>query len=153
MFIQTPNLSPHHHLFLLVTISLFSVSVGLFLSCKLVYLFLFFFFYSRSHVQSVVSDFMTPWTVACQVLLSGDSPGKNTGVGCHALLQWLFLTQRSNLGLLHCRQILYYLSHQGSPLSSYNLLESGLYLSFPAMSRYHQGLATKYKLCNLCYTN
>ena len=47
----------------------------------------------------------------------GDSPGKNTGVGCHALLQGVFLTQGSNLGLLHCRQrrILYHLSHQGKP--------------------------------------
>ena len=31
----------------------------------------------------------------------GDSPGKNTGVGCHALLQGIFLTQRSNPHLLH----------------------------------------------------
>ena len=45
----------------------------------------------------------------------GDSPGKNTGVGCHALLQGTFLTQGSNPGLLHCRRILYRLSHQGSP--------------------------------------
>ena len=44
----------------------------------------------------------------------GDSPGKNTGVGCHALLQGNFPTQESNPGLLHCRQILYYLSYQGS---------------------------------------
>ena len=36
------------------------------------------------------------------------SPGKNTGVGCHSLLQGIFLTQGSNLGLLHCRQILYH---------------------------------------------
>jgi len=35
-------------------------------------------------------------------------------VGGHALLQGIFLTQGSNLGLLNCRQILYYLSHQGS---------------------------------------
>ena len=33
----------------------------------------------------------------------GDSPGKNTGVGCHALLQGIFPTQGSNPGLLHCR--------------------------------------------------
>ena len=33
----------------------------------------------------------------------GDSPGKNTGVGCHALLQGIFPTQESNPGLLHCR--------------------------------------------------
>ena len=43
----------------------------------------------------------------------GDSPGKNTGVGCHAILQGIFLTQGSNPGLPHFRQILYHLSHQG----------------------------------------
>ena len=43
-----------------------------------------------------------------------DSPGKNTGVGCHALLQGIFPTQGSSPALLHCRQILYCLSHQGS---------------------------------------
>ena len=36
-----------------------------------------------------------------------NSPGKNAGVSCHALLQEIFLTQESNLGLLHCRHILY----------------------------------------------
>ena len=46
----------------------------------------------------------------------GDSPGKNTRVGCHALLQGSFPTQGSNSGLLHCRWILYHLSHQGSPI-------------------------------------
>ena len=46
----------------------------------------------------------------------GDSPGKNTGVGCHALLQRIFPTQGLNPGLLHCRRILYQLSYQGSPL-------------------------------------
>ena len=44
-----------------------------------------------------------------------DSPGKNTGVGCHALLQGIFSALGSNPGLLHCRQILYHLSYQGSP--------------------------------------
>ena len=42
-------------------------------------------------------------------------PGKNTAVDCHALLREIFLTQGSNLGLPHCRQILYHLSHQRSP--------------------------------------
>ena len=42
----------------------------------------------------------------------GDSPGKNTGMSCHALLQGIFPTQGLNLGLPHCRQIL---SHWGSP--------------------------------------
>ena len=36
-------------------------------------------------------------------------------MGCHALLQGIFPTQGSNPGLLHCRGILYHLSHQGSP--------------------------------------
>ena len=45
----------------------------------------------------------------------GDSPGKNTGVGCHVLLQRIFPTQGLKPGLLRCRQILYHLSHQGSP--------------------------------------
>ena len=44
-----------------------------------------------------------------------DSPSKNTGVGCHALLQGIFPTQRLNPGLPHFREILYHLSHQGSP--------------------------------------
>ena len=45
----------------------------------------------------------------------GDSLGKNTRVSCHALLQGIFQTQELNPGLSHCRQILYHLSHQGSP--------------------------------------
>ena len=45
-----------------------------------------------------------------------NSPGQNTGVGCHALLQGIFPTQGSNTGLPHCRQVLYQLRHQGSPL-------------------------------------
>ena len=44
-----------------------------------------------------------------------DSPGKNTRVDFHALLQEIFPTQGSNPGLLHCRVILYHLSHQGNP--------------------------------------
>ena len=51
----------------------------------------------------------TPGTVALQAPLS------NTRVDCHALLQSIFLTQGLNLDLPHCRQILYRLSHQGSP--------------------------------------
>ena len=49
--------------------------------------------------------FLCPW----------DSPGKNTWVVCHSFLQGIFLTQGSNPGLPHCKQTLYYLSHQGSP--------------------------------------
>ena len=45
-----------------------------------------------------------------------NSPGRNTGVGCHFLLQGIFLTQEWNPGLPHCKQSLYHLSHKGSPI-------------------------------------
>ena len=64
---------------------------------------------------SRVQLFATPW-----LLSPWDFPGKSNGVGCHFLLQGIFPTQRSNLGLLHCRQTLYPLSHQGSPLRREN---------------------------------
>ena len=51
----------------------------------------------------------------------GDSPGKNTGVGCHALLQGIFPTQGFHRDLLHCRWILYSLSQQGSPIASWQI--------------------------------
>ena len=62
--------------------------------------------------HSVVSDSLRPhglWPAG--LLCPWDSPGKNTGVGCHSLLQRIFPTQGSNPGLLHCRQILYRLSY------------------------------------------
>ena len=49
------------------------------------------------------------------ILCPWNFPGKNTGVGSHSPLQGIFPTQRSNSDLLHCRQILYHLHHQGSP--------------------------------------
>ena len=49
------------------------------------------------------------------LLYPWNSPGKNTGVGCHFLLQGIFLIQGSNPGLLHCRQMLYPRSHKRSP--------------------------------------
>ena len=64
---------------------------------------------SESVSRSVVS-FATPWTVAPRLLCPWDFPGKNTGVGCHFLLQGIFPTRGSNPGLLHCRQILYHIS-------------------------------------------
>ena len=53
--------------------------------------------------------FVTLWTIA-RLLLPWDSPSKNIGVGCHALLHGIFPTQRSNpclLRFLHCRWFLY----------------------------------------------
>ena len=49
-----------------------------------------------------------------RLLCQWNSPGKNTGVGCHFLLQGIFLTQELNPGLLHWRQMLYRLSYEGS---------------------------------------
>ena len=56
--------------------------------------------------------------------LPAEPPGKpkNTGVGSSLLLQWIFPTQESNQGLLHCRWILYQLRYQGSP-HFYNILK------------------------------
>ena len=74
----------------------------------------FFFFccsISSSECCSVVSNSLqhhglySPW----------NSPGKNTGMSCHALLQGIFPTQGSKPGHLHCKWILYCLSHQRSP--------------------------------------
>ena len=45
---------------------------------------------------------------------SWNSPGQNTGVGSLSLPQRIFLTQESERGLLHCKQIVYQLSYQGS---------------------------------------
>ena len=66
--------------------------------------------------HSVMSNSLWPHGLYPTRLFSPwNSPGKNTGVGCHTLSQGIFLTQEgSNLGLLHCRRILYRLSHQGS---------------------------------------
>ena len=65
--------------------------------------------------RSVVSDSLWPHGLGpARLLCPWNSPGKNTGVCCHALLQGIFPTQGSNLGLLLCRQILYRLSHQHS---------------------------------------
>ena len=55
------------------------------------------------------------WLQPAMLLCPWDSPGKNTGVACHALLQGIFQTQSSNWGLLHYSWILYQLSYQESP--------------------------------------
>ena len=55
------------------------------------------------------------------ILLSSSVQGilqTDTGVSCHSFCQGIFLTQGSNLGLLHCRQILYCLSLKGIPIGS-----------------------------------
>ena len=76
--------------------------------------------------------FATPRTVAHQATVSSvhgiptrllcpwDSPGKDTGVGCRSLLQGIFPTLGSNPGLLHCRQLLYHLSHREAQNFTYS---------------------------------
>ena len=71
---------------------------------------------SESVSHSVVSDSLWPHGLQPTGLLCPwNSPGENTRVGNHSVLQVIFLTKGSNPGLLHCRQILYRQSHQGSP--------------------------------------
>ena len=74
----------------------------------------------KPHIEHVceslsrVLRFVTHGLQPTRLLYPWNSPGKNTGVDCCSLLQGIFLTQGSNPDLLHCRQILYCLSHQGS---------------------------------------
>ena len=58
-----------------------------------------------------MSDSLQPYIAQPGSAVHGDSPGKNTGVGSHSLLQGIFSTQGMNPGLLHCRWVLYRLSH------------------------------------------
>jgi len=70
------------------------------------------------NVLSRVWLFATLWTVACQATLTMRFFRKNTGVGCHFLLQRIFSTQGSNphlLCLLHCRRILYHCATWEAP--------------------------------------
>ena len=74
---------------------------------------------SVSH--SVVSNslqlhglYHTPPPPPPRLLCPWNSPGKNTGVGCHSLLQGIFLAQGWNPGLLSCRHILYHWNYQGN---------------------------------------
>ena len=98
---------------------------------------------SESERHSVVSSCLwphglySPW----------NSPGQNTGVASLSLLQLIFPTQGSNSGLLHCRQILYQLSHKGSPRT----LEWGAY---PFSSRSSQPRRTRVScIAGIFFTN
>ena len=66
--------------------------------------------WSKSH--SVMSDSLQPHGLH----IPWNFPGQNTGVGSLSLLQGIFPIQGSNPGLPHCKQILYQLSHKGSPM-------------------------------------
>ena len=79
-----------------------------------------------------------------------NSPGQNTGVGSHSLLQGIFPTQGLNPALLHCRRILYQLSHKGSLTTGVGSL-SLLQQVFPTQEL-NQGLPhCRQILCQLSY--
>ena len=66
--------------------------------------------------RSVISDSWQPEGLQpARLLCPQGFSSKNTGVGCHALFQGIFPTKGWNPDLLHCRRILYWLSHQGRP--------------------------------------
>ena len=70
---------------------------------------------SENVSHSLVSHSFWPYELEpARLLCSQNFPGKNIGVGCHSFLRGIFLTQGMSLCLLHWRQILYLLSHQGS---------------------------------------
>ena len=81
----------------------------------------------------------------------GDSPGKESGEGCHFLLQGIFSTQGSNLGLLHCAWILYHVSYQGSPQFS-SVAQSCPTLCDP-MNRSTPGLPVHHQLLEFTQTH
>ena len=89
--------------------------------------------WKRQWGRSVVSDSLRPHGLQpTRLLCPWDFPGKTTGADCHFLLQGVFPTQGSNPGLPHRRQMLYRLSHQGSPRS--NAIMQNRYFSELSMS-------------------
>ena len=86
----------------------------------------------------------TPWTVACKAPPSMGIFRQENWSGLPFLLHGIFLTQGSNLGLPHCRQMLYHLSHQGSPLfyksSHYSESITIVWLNFPFLKLLINGI-------------
>ena len=99
--------------------------------------------------RSVVSDSLRPHGLQpTRLFRLWDSPGKNTGVGCHFLLQGIFPTQGLNLGLLcllDCKRILYLLSYQGSMLNTV----SRNYYIIQTFSGFPGGSDGKASACNV----
>ena len=85
---------------------------GLFYFLLVICCFLSLSAFSVSVSRSVMPDSLRPHGLQpTRLLCPWDFPGKDTGVGCHFLLQGIFPTQGSNPGILHCRQIHYWLSY------------------------------------------
>ena len=103
---------------------------------------------SESEIRSVLSDSLRP-----QGLYSPwNSPGQNTGVGSCSLPQGVFSTQESNPGLLHCKKILYHLSHQGSPENKESACNVGDLDSIPGLGSF-PGEGNSYPLQYSCLEN
>ena len=86
-----------------------------------VYVHLFCTKYVCSVRHPVMSNCLQAhWLYPVRFLCLWNSPGENSGVGCHSILQGIVPTLGSNPSLLHCRQILYHLSHQGKSQSVCN---------------------------------
>ena len=89
----------------------------MFLPCAFVEKYCLSFWLSENEVAQSCPTLCNPMGCSpTRLLCPWDFPGNSPGVDCLFLLQGIFPTQGSNLGLLHCRQTLYRLSHQGSPL-------------------------------------
>ena len=90
------------------------------------------------------------------LLCPWDFPGKSPGVGCHFLLQRIFLTQGSNPGLPHCRQMLYHLSHKGlsnanestSDFNSQNVIQKTLTISVSFKANSNSNLPSHMMPCS-----
>ena len=125
--------------------------------------------------MGIREDFLKKWAVLCLVAQSclnlcnamdcnppgssvrGDSPGQNTGVGYHALLQEICPTQGTHPGVLHCRRILYQLRHQGtlswkSSVQFSSVTQSCLTLCNP-MNRSMPGLPVHHQLLEFTQTH
>ena len=106
--------------------------------------------------HSVVSDSLQPHGNSPPVSsVHGDAPGKNTGVGCHALLQGIFPIQGWNPGFLHHRRILYCLATREDCLqmlfgASFFLVESEVdHRSLPPNPHCSQKHAQIWEIYNL----
>jgi len=69
-----------------------------------------------AYLSSYGKEVKVKVTQLCPTLCPWNSPGQNAGMGSCSLLQGIFPTQGSNPGLLHCRWIIYHLSHQEGPM-------------------------------------
>ena len=102
-------------------------------SCKPLKLETFFFMlHTNTHESESVSHSVVSNSLWCQGLkptrphCPKDLPGKNTWVGCHALSRGSSWSRDWTRGLLHCRQILYHLSHQGNTYYMYICMHHGV---------------------------